>query len=191
MRPILSSAGALGRLDIGPAPSMEPDDDPEIDFRLALVWSPQENAAALMDDPVLHLMSSALRRRMRQEGRELARLPIDDLKAVLVQVCDGADSTERWTWRYDAWTPSEAAILECEYRAEESDEDRLDAICNAQVLREPRAVKTEEARVWWDRLPSGDREFLLARRPETLSDDDCMVVAERCHVRMHRRQPDR
>jgi hypothetical protein len=182
MRPMLASAGALDRLDIVAAPSEDPDDDLEFDLRLALVGSPQENAAALKDDLVLYLMSSGLRRRMKHEGRELAHLPIDDLKTLLLQVREGADSAERWTWRYDEWTTLEAALLECECRAEESDDDHLTAIDDARALRERRAAETEDARVWWDRLPSGDQQFLLARLSGTMPDDR-KIVAQRCHLR--------
>jgi hypothetical protein len=129
-------------------------------------------------------VSTGLRRRMRQDGRELEHLPIEDLKALLLELGQVADNPERWTWRYEEWTTFEAALLECECRAEEAEEDRLIALHkNAQVLREDRSAETDGTRVWWDWLPSRGREFFLARLPVTLTEEDRTVVARRCHAR--------
>lgn len=171
--------GALERLDLRPASEEDPDEDLECDVRLALVGNPDENVSALKEELGLHWMSYRLRHRMKHEGRELAHLSIEDLKALLLHLCDSAESAERWTWRFDEWTTFEAALLECEHRAEEAHHHRLIAIRDAKAIRECLAAENAAAQAWRDRMPRVDRELLLANIPDTLSAEDRIIVAYR------------
>lgn len=171
-------------LRLQPASAEDPDDDLEFQVTLSLVDGKRWNAATFKDDLVLHWMTHCLRHRIRHEGRELAHLSNDDLKALLLHLCDSAESPERWTWRFDEWTTLQAALLECECRAEESQHQRLIAIRDAQPLRARQEAETVAARAWWARLLAGDRMLLLARVPNNLPAGDRIVVAYRAHADM-------
>lgn len=182
VRMIIGPDGDLAGLGLQPASAEDSDDDLEFQVTFSLVGGKRQNATTLKDDLVLHWMTHCLRQRMQNEGRELAHLSEDEIKALLVRMCDGADSPERLTWRFPEWTTLEAALLECECRAEESRHQRLRAIRDAQPLRAQKEAETVAARVWWDRLPCWDREFPLANLPDTLSADERVVVAYRAYA---------
>jgi hypothetical protein len=184
VRMIVGPDGELAGLELQPASEEDPDDDLEFVVTLSVVGNKRRNATTLKDDVMLHWMSHCLRQRIQHEGRELAHLSEDELKALLLRMCDGADSPERGSWRFHEWTTLEAALLECECRAEESRHHRLLAIRDAQPLRERREAETVAAQTWWHRLPGWNRAFLLAHIPDILSADDRIVVAYRSHTRM-------
>ncbi len=182
VRLLESSPGALTGLQLSRSPRMEADADMEFDVDLDLGSSnglTYSNEAHLKTTFVLHWVGRELRRRMKDEGRELAHLPDGELDDLLGRMADAAREPEAWTYRLDELVTFQAAVLERECRDEEARCDTVIAYGRAKPLRDRHAAELVAARTWWNSLGPTWRHYLVWFRRDRLTDDETMIVAFR------------
>jgi hypothetical protein len=182
VRLIESSPGALTGLQLSRTPRTEADPDMEFDVDLdpgSLSRSSYSNESHLKTIFVLHWGWRELRRRMREEGRELAHLSDGELDDLFQRMADAAREPEAWCYRLDELVTYQAAILEREYREEEARCDTLIAYSRAKPLRDRHAAELAAGRAWWNSLSPSQRHYLVWFRRDRLTADETMIVAFR------------